>query len=173
MTFDEDRRHRLWNSGHDSTELEIMSEPAVRRAKLRAAVILAEQCVTAEIQANRLAEEQRQWLHYIHIVGQSFNSPNKRSVIKAVQRAVCKHYGVSHADLISSRRTAHVIRARQVAMYLAKILTAKSLLELGRQFGDKDHTTVLHGVNRITRRLSTDAVLAAEVATIRRTVEGP
>jgi len=69
--------------------------------------------------------------------------------IEDVQRTVARQYGVSRAQLISSRRTANLIRPRQVAMYLAKILTGRSLPDIGMRFGGKDHTTVLHAVRKI------------------------
>ena len=62
---------------------------------------------------------------------------------------VARQYNVSRSDLLSSRRTANVVRPRQVAMYLAKTLTLRSLPEIGRRFGGRDHTTVLHAVRKI------------------------
>ena len=70
----------------------------------------------------------------------------KRVKIEDIQRIVARQYNVSRADLLSSRRTANVVRPRQVAMYLAKTLTLRSLPEIGRRFGGRDHTTVLHAV---------------------------
>src|SRR5665213_3175462 len=68
----------------------------------------------------------------------------KRVKIEDIQRVVARQYNVSRSDLLSSRRTANVVRPRQVAMYLAKSLTLRSLPEIGRRFGGRDHTTVLH-----------------------------
>ena len=68
----------------------------------------------------------------------------KRVKIEDIQRVVARQYNVSRSDLLSSRRTANVVRPRQVAMYLAKTLTLRSLPEIGRRFGGRDHTTVLH-----------------------------
>ena len=73
----------------------------------------------------------------------------KRVKIEDIQRIVARQYNVSRADLLSSRRTANVVRPRQVAMYLAKTLTLRSLPEIGRRFGGRDHTTVLHAVRKI------------------------
>ena len=70
----------------------------------------------------------------------------KRVKIEDIQRVVARQYNVSRSDLLSSRRTANVVRPRQVAMYLAKTLTLRSLPEIGRRFGGRDHTTVLHAV---------------------------
>ena len=75
----------------------------------------------------------------------------KRVKIEDIQRVVARQYNVSRSDLLSSRRTANVVRPRQVAMYLAKTLTLRSLPEIGRRFGGRDHTTVLHAVRKIER----------------------
>ncbi len=73
----------------------------------------------------------------------------KRVKIEDIQKLVASHYNVSRADILSSRRTANVVRPRQIAMYLAKTLTPRSLPEIGRRFGGRDHTTVLHAVRKI------------------------
>src|SRR5262249_3928224 len=69
----------------------------------------------------------------------------------------------SRADLLSSRRTANVVRPRQVAMYLAKTLTLRSLPEIGRRFGGRDHTTELHAVRKIENLVGTNSALAEEI----------
>jgi chromosomal replication initiator protein len=81
----------------------------------------------------------------------------KRVRIEDIQRVVARQYNVSRADLLSSRRTANVVRPRQVAMYLAKILTLRSLPEIGRRFGGRDHTTVLHAVRKIETLAGNDS----------------
>lgn len=83
--------------------------------------------------------------------------------IKKIQLAVCAHYGVTRIDMISARRTADVVRPRQVAMYLAKTLTVRSLPEIGRMFGHKDHTTVLHAVRKIEALIARDATIGATI----------
>ena len=60
-----------------------------------------------------------------------------------------KHFGVNRGDLLSSRRNRSIVRPRQIGMYLAKSLTARSLPEIGRRFGGRDHTTVLHAIRKI------------------------
>jgi chromosomal replication initiator protein len=84
---------------------------------------------------------------------------------------VAKQYNVSRADLLSSRRTANVVRPRQVAMYLAKTLTLRSLPEIGRRFGGRDHTTVLHAVRKIENLVHTDAALAEEIELLKRQLQ--
>jgi chromosomal replication initiator protein len=84
---------------------------------------------------------------------------------------VARQYNVSRADLLSSRRTANVVRPRQVAMYLAKTLTLRSLPEIGRRFGGRDHTTVLHAVRKIENLVHTDSSLAEEIELLKRQLQ--
>ncbi len=95
----------------------------------------------------------------------------KRVRIEDIQRVVARHYNVSRADLLSSRRTANVVRPRQVAMYLAKILTLRSLPEIGRRFGGRDHTTVLHAVRKIEALSGNDTVFAEEIEALKRQLQ--
>jgi len=83
----------------------------------------------------------------------------RRVKIEDIQRVVARQYNVSRSDLLSSRRTANVVRPRQVAMYLAKTLTLRSLPEIGRRFGGRDHTTVLHAVRKIEALVGKDTTL--------------
>src|SRR4051812_13180207 len=95
----------------------------------------------------------------------------KRVKIEDIQRIVARHYNVSRADLLSSRRTANVVRPRQIAMYLAKTLTLRSLPEIGRRFGGRDHTTVLHAVRKIDSLVGNDSVLAEEIEILKRLLQ--
>ncbi|MCX7313305.1 MAG: chromosomal replication initiator protein DnaA [Alphaproteobacteria bacterium] len=95
----------------------------------------------------------------------------KRVKIEDIQRIVARQYNVSRADLLSSRRTANVVRPRQVAMYLAKTLTLRSLPEIGRRFGGRDHTTVLHAVRKIEGLVVNDAMLADEIEVLKRQLQ--
>ena len=92
----------------------------------------------------------------------------KRVKIEDIQKLVATHYNVSRADILSSRRTANVVRPRQIAMYLSKVLTLRSLPEIGRRFGGRDHTTVLHAVRKIEGLTGTDRVLGDEVELLKR-----
>lgn len=83
--------------------------------------------------------------------------------IKKIQQVVCEEYNISASCLLSQRRLPHYVEARQVAMYLCKQLTDRSFPEIGRRFGDRDHTTILHGIRKIERLLATDAALRARV----------
>jgi chromosomal replication initiator protein len=95
----------------------------------------------------------------------------RRVKIEDIQRVVARQYNVSRADLLSSRRTANVVRPRQVAMYLAKTLTLRSLPEIGRRFGGRDHTTVLHAVRKIENLVNNDTGLAEEIESLKRQLQ--
>jgi len=95
----------------------------------------------------------------------------KRVKIEDIQRIVARQYNVSRSDLLSSRRTANVVRPRQVAMYLAKTLTLRSLPEIGRRFGGRDHTTVLHAVRKIEGLVSNDLALSEEIEILKRQLQ--
>jgi chromosomal replication initiator protein len=92
----------------------------------------------------------------------------KRVKIEDIQKLVASHYNVSRADILSSRRTAVVVRPRQIAMYLAKVLTPRSLPEIGRRFGGRDHTTVLHAVRKIEGLTGLDGALNQEIELLKR-----
>ena len=95
----------------------------------------------------------------------------KRVKIEDIQRLVANHFNVSRADILSSRRTATVVRPRQIAMYLSKSLTLRSLPEIGRRFGGRDHTTVLHAVRKIEGLVTQDTTLAGEVDLLKRMLQ--
>jgi len=95
----------------------------------------------------------------------------RRIRIEDIQRVAAKHYNVTREDLVSARRTRTIVRPRQIAMYLAKMLTPRSLPEIGRHFGGRDHTTVLHAVRKIEELLKTDSALAAEIELLKRMLE--
>ncbi|MGB6119013.1 MAG: chromosomal replication initiator protein DnaA [Mesorhizobium sp.] len=94
----------------------------------------------------------------------------KRVRIEDIQRVVARHYNVSKTELLSNRRTRTIVKPRQVAMFLAKVLTPRSLPEIGRRFGGRDHTTVLHAVRKIEQQSASDATLAQEVELLRRLI---
>ncbi|RBP00793.1 chromosomal replication initiator protein [Roseiarcus fermentans] len=95
----------------------------------------------------------------------------KRVKIEDIQKLVATHYSVSRADILSSRRTAVVVKPRQVAMFLAKTLTMRSLPEIGRRFGGRDHTTVLHAVRKIEALTQSDGSLKEEVDLLKRMLQ--
>ncbi|MGR4862819.1 chromosomal replication initiator protein DnaA [Caulobacter sp. LARHSG274] len=96
----------------------------------------------------------------------------KRITIDDIQKATAEHYGMKQADLLSERRNRAIARPRQAAMWLAKQLTTRSLPDIGRRFGGRDHTTVLHAVRRIEALRAEDPVLSQDLETITRKLRG-
>ncbi|UUP17718.1 chromosomal replication initiator protein DnaA [Nitratireductor thuwali] len=94
----------------------------------------------------------------------------KRVRIEDIQRIVARHYNVSKTELLSNRRTRTIVKPRQVAMYLSKVLTPRSLPEIGRRFGGRDHTTVLHAVRKIEGLSGDDRQLAQEIELLKRLI---
>jgi chromosomal replication initiator protein len=100
-------------------------------------------------------------------------SCNERKVtVDMIQKTVAEHYNLKQADLISERRARAVARPRQVAMWLAKQITTRSLPDIGRRFGGRDHTTVLHAVRRIESLKAEDAGIARDVDVLLRKLRG-
>ena len=97
---------------------------------------------------------------------------DRRVTIEEIQKKVCEHYGIRHSDMSSARRARAVARPRQVAMYLAKQLTTRSLPEIGRKFGGRDHTTVMHAVRKIEELTGLEPALAEDVELLRRMLGG-
>ncbi len=96
----------------------------------------------------------------------------RRITIEEIQKRVAEHFGVKLADMHSARRARVVARPRQVAMYLAKQLTPRSLPEIGRRFGGRDHTTVMHAIRKIEELRTADSVLNEDVEMLRRLLQG-
>ena len=95
----------------------------------------------------------------------------RKVTIDEIIRKVADHYNLRMSDLLSARRARQVARPRQVAMYLAKTLTSRSLPDIGRRFGGRDHTTVIHAVRKIEELRATDSQIAEDVELLRRMLE--
>ncbi|QEO18294.1 chromosomal replication initiator protein DnaA [Acetobacter vaccinii] len=96
---------------------------------------------------------------------------DRRVTIEEIQKKVAEHWNIRLTDMSSARRARNVARPRQVAMYLAKQLTSRSLPEIGRKFGNRDHTTVMHAVSRVSELMERDAAFAEDVELLRRMLE--
>jgi chromosomal replication initiator protein len=96
---------------------------------------------------------------------------DRRVTIDEIQKRVAEHYNIRLADMHSARRARAVARPRQVAMYLCKQLTPRSLPEIGRKFGGRDHTTVMHAVRKIEELRANDRTLAEDIELLRRMLE--
>nr|WP_246176661.1 chromosomal replication initiator protein DnaA [Parvibaculum sedimenti] len=97
---------------------------------------------------------------------------DRKITIEEIQRRVAEYYNVRLADMLSARRARAVARPRQVAMYLSKQLTTRSLPEIGRKFGGRDHTTVIHAVRKIDELRAADSGMDEDVDLLRRMLEG-
>lgn len=98
--------------------------------------------------------------------------PERRITVDEIQKTVSEHFNLKQADLLSERRTRSVARPRQIAMYLCKQHTTRSYPDIGRRFGGRDHTTVLHGVRKIDSLLATDEQIARDVEALTRKLRG-
>jgi chromosomal replication initiator protein len=96
---------------------------------------------------------------------------DRKVTIEEIQRRVAEHYNIRLNDMSSPRRARAVARPRQIAMYLAKRLTSRSLPEIGRKFGNRDHTTVMHACNKVGELMQLDAAFAEDVELLRRMLE--
>lgn len=103
----------------------------------------------------------------VHLVG---TGEPKRVRIEDIQRVVARHYCVTRQELVSNRRTRVIVKPRQIAMFLAKTMTPRSFPEIGRRFGGRDHTTVLHAVRKIEDLLDQDSKLSQEVELLKRLI---
>ncbi len=98
--------------------------------------------------------------------------PERRITVDEIQKTVADHFSLKQADLLSERRTRAVARPRQIAMWLCKQHTTRSYPDIGRRFGGRDHTTVLHGVRKIEELMAQDDQIARDVETLTRKLRG-
>ncbi|WP_282182188.1 chromosomal replication initiator protein DnaA [Aliiroseovarius marinus] len=104
-------------------------------------------------------------------LGDILRASDRKVTVEEIQRKVSEHYNIRLSDLIGPRRVRTIARPRQVAMYLAKHMTSRSLPEIGRRFGGRDHTTVMHGVKRIDELKGVDDQIAEDLELLRRALE--
>lgn len=97
---------------------------------------------------------------------------DRRITIEEIQKRVAEHFNIKLAEMSSARRSRQVARPRQVAMYLAKQLTSRSLPEIGRKFGGRDHTTVMHAVKKVEELKTSDQNFSEDVELLRRMLQG-
>ena len=105
-------------------------------------------------------------------LGDVLRGAERRVTIDEIQKAVSAHFELKPVDLVSARRAVVVARPRQIAMYLAKRLTTRSLPEIGRKFGGRDHSTVIHAVRRIEELRDKDREIDTAVRVLLRELEG-
>lgn len=96
----------------------------------------------------------------------------RRVTVDLIQKTVAERFGVKVSDILSKRRTKTVVKPRHVAMYLAKTMTTRSLPDIGRRFGDRDHSTVIHAVNKITDMIASGDPVKDEIESLSREIRG-
>jgi chromosomal replication initiator protein len=96
---------------------------------------------------------------------------DRKVTVEEIQRKVSEHYNIRLSDMIGPKRLRSYARPRQIAMYLAKQMTSRSLPEIGRRFGGRDHTTVMHGVKRIEELMAKDSQIADDLELLRRALQ--
>ena len=106
------------------------------------------------------------------VLADMFRASRRRVTIDEIQKRVSDHFKIRQAEMVSARRARAVARPRQIAMYLAKQLTPRSLPEIGRRFGGRDHTTVIHAVKQIEKLRAADSEIDADVRALMRALEG-
>jgi chromosomal replication initiator protein len=92
------------------------------------------------------------------------NAPKAAPSVLTIRDVVCKYFSILPKDVESSRRQGALVYPRQIAFYLARVHTACSYPQIGRRFGDRDHTTIMHGVKRIEERVKADWTVAYDIA---------
>lgn len=155
-----DRRHFVPDASLELIAHKVDTNPRELEAALK--------CVTAncELMNKPISLEMTQ-----EFVKHLVRSADRRITIEEIQKEVSSFYGVSMRDLLSHRRDRQIVRPRQIAMFLAKELTTRSLPEIGRRFGGRDHTTVLYGVRKIGEMREENQALADEIDLLKRMIE--
>jgi len=98
-------------------------------------------------------------------------SSDRKVTVEEIQRKVAEHYNIRLSDMIGPKRQRTIARPRQIAMYLSKSLTTRSLPDIGRRFGGRDHTTIMHGVRKVEELRGTDSQLAEDLELLRRLLQ--
>lgn len=96
---------------------------------------------------------------------------DRKVTVEEIQRKVSEHYNIRLSDMIGPKRVRNYARPRQIAMYLSKQMTSRSLPDIGRRFGGRDHTTVMHGVRKVIELMSVDSQIADDIELLRRALE--
>jgi chromosomal replication initiation ATPase DnaA len=162
-------RLRFPPRGIPSSELDVISEPELRRRRIAS----RREAERAEIVRLRIeAIEEAAVAAAAHRFARGldptlFDLAGPRRKCREIARACCQHFGITVMEIVSKRRTKNITYPRHVAWYLTHQHTTLSLPEIGRQFGDFDHTSVIHGSGRIEAGLASNEKWQADVAAIR------
>lgn len=106
------------------------------------------------------------------VLGELPVKAEKRVTVDDIQKAVADYFSLNVDDLLSKRRSQSIVRPRHIAMYLAKTMTTRSLPDIGRRFGGRDHSTVIHAVRKISDQMPADPALAEDIEAIKRRLRG-
>jgi chromosomal replication initiator protein len=106
------------------------------------------------------------------IIRPHLKGTERRVTVDEIQKTVAAHFGMKQEDLIGARRSRAIARPRQAAMFLAKTLTTRSYPDIGRRFGGRDHTTVLHAVKVIEKLVVEDGAMARDIEALTRKLRG-
>ncbi|MEN0000842.1 MAG: chromosomal replication initiator protein DnaA, partial [Pseudomonadota bacterium] len=165
-------RQRLVDAKRDDTSLEISDEVLEHVAKTVNSSFRELEGAFNQLVFRHSFEPNISLERVDDILGHLVKAEERRKVrIEDIQRVVAQHYNIPKNEMLSNRRTRTVVRPRQIAMYLAKIMTLRSLPEIGRRFGGRDHTTILHAVRKVEELKGGDAKLAKEIELLRRLIE--
>ena len=115
--------------------------------------------ITIEVAAKAIKANKQNMVHH------------KVISIGTIQEEVAKFYGVSVTDIVGKRRLQNIVQARQIAMYLARELTDNSLPKIGKEFGGKDHTTVMHSYDKIGEAIENDPNLRLEIEELKKKIQ--
>jgi chromosomal replication initiation ATPase DnaA len=158
------------------SQREAAAEHRKRQERIRAAAYAERVKEAAEIDDQQVAILERSWEErqrdipiqkpmWFGVIAEIDPPPAPRApLVEDIQRVACRYFEVKRNDLLSPRRAQRVAYPRQIAFYLAKTMTMKSFPDIGRRFGGRDHTTVLHGYRKIERLMKTDWLVAYDVA---------
>lgn len=101
------------------------------------------------------------------VLSDLLRASNRRISIEGIQKQVAEHFNIRVTDMFSARRSRQIVRPRQIAMFLAKNLTSLSYPEIGRRFGNRDHTTIMHAVRKVEELINSDAEIADDVSLLK------
>jgi chromosomal replication initiation ATPase DnaA len=168
------RRLRTPVNGINSSELEIVPHHILQKERARTADEARRAAARAERRAamDQAIEKARSAYEEKLVAAklEQIDLPPKPPKLGVIIAEICDRYHVTEIELLSKRRLAGIVLPRQIAMYLCKTLTFKSLPEIGRRLGGKDHTTVLHAVRKIARLVENFPHLAEEIADIKKSL---
>lgn len=165
-------RNRLDDARRDDTTLTISEEVISHVAKTVSSSFRELEGAFNQLMFRQSFESDLSLERIDDILGHLTRVEERKKVrIEDIQRVVSQHYNVPRTEMLSNRRTRTVVRPRQIAMYLSKILTPRSLPEIGRRFGGRDHTTVLHAVRKVEEMKNADSKLSKELELLRRLIE--